>query len=352
MVVLTLVISIAYAAANTVDNKNTNAASTGTHLIYISGPWSDCKHYNHSTGNMVTDSSATPGYGSTLGHCDVWGHGGGQGNGYIVHWINWNCPVSNLNGNITIDYGYSAWATLDCLAGGTTSAKLNITFFIDNSEYDIVLFEEEISINGHVEFAENNFKKSWTKSLTLAQKTYKIGVRASFELSMDMLVGAHSFCSAGIFGNWDSSDILVTVTWPNQAPNKPVITSGEKRGKLGHQYEYTATGTDPDGDRLWYQFVWGDGSSDNLVGPISNGVFKGYHTFLKEGTYSIKIRTEDEFGGVSWSDPYVVTIVKNKAINHPFLLRIFERFSLLQQSLQDLSSTTMISGRLSEFYLR
>jgi len=312
--IMTLVISSVYVAARTADNKILNITEMGDHITCIYGPWEGHENYNHSTGNMVTNSYSSPNIGDAQGICDVWLTGGGEGDGYYMHWVNYDCPVANLNGAISISYKYSASAELDCLLGGTAYGKIWLTFFVDDYTNEVVLYEKEVGINGHDEYDVWGVVETWSKSLTLNKKTYKIGVKASFELSMDMLVGTHSYCSAVIFGTWNPGDLIVTITWPNQAPDKPEIISGEKNGLTGHQYEYTAVGTDPEEDNLCYMWDWGDGSSTqwSVYYVESGGEISEYHVFLEDGTYNIKLKTKDVYGAESeWSDPYSVTMPLN-----------------------------------------
>ncbi len=317
-----LITIIAYATVSATDFKNPNTTNVGDHITSIYGPWEDHENYNYSTNNMVTDSDSSPSSGVAQGLCDVWATGGGEGDGYYMHWIDYECPITNLNGELEISYKYSASAELDCLLGGTAYAKIWLTFFVDDYTNEVVLYEKEVGINGHDEYDVCNVVETWSKSLTLTKKTYHIGVKASFEASMDMLVGTHSYCSAIIFGTWSPSDLIVTITWPDQAPNKPQIISGEQNGSTGHQYEYTAVGTDIEEDDLYYMWDWGDGSSTQWsVYCVDSGEeMSDYHIFLEDGPYNIKVKTKDIYGAESeWSDPYSVTmpldLKKNKIIN-------------------------------------
>ncbi len=320
--IMMLMISSAYVVASTTDVKNPNTTNVGDHITSIYGPWEGHENYNHSTNNMVAGSDSSPSTGVAQGLCDVWVTGGGEGDGYYMHWIDYDCPVANLNGEIEISYKYSASAELDCLLGGTAYAKIWLTFFVDDYTGEVVLYEKEVGINGHDEYDVWGVVETWSKSLTLTKKTFRIGVKASFELSMDMLIGTHSYCSAVIFGTWSSSDLIVTITWPDQAPDKPQIISGEQNGSTGYQYEYTAVGTDPEEDDLYYMFDWDDGSSTQWsVYCVDSGEeMSDYHVFLEDGTYNIKVKTKDVYGSESeWSDPYSVTmplnLQKNKIIN-------------------------------------
>lgn len=311
VLIMILMTSSICTTATTMPGNNQDTAIMGNHITHIYGPWGGHENYNYSTGNVVTNSDSTTGTGYAQGICDVWITGGGEGDGHYMHWIEYECPVTNLDGTINISYKYSASAELDCLLGGTAYAKIWLTFSVDNEVNEVVLYEKEVATNGHDEYDAWNVVETWSKSLTLTKKTYKIGVKASFELSMNMLVGTHSYCSAVIFGTWNPNDLIIAITWPNQSPEKPQIISGERNGSTGHQYQYTAIGTDIEEDNLYYMFDWGDGSPTqwSIYYAKSGEEMSDYHIFSKEGTYNIKVKTKDTYGAESkWSDPYSVTM--------------------------------------------
>lgn len=110
----------------------------------------------------------------------------------------------------------------------------------------------------------------------------------------------------------------------NQPPYKPVI-NGPTDGKIGTEYTYTISTTDPDGDQVYYLFDWGDGTDSGWQGPyISGETVSLNHTWNKKGAYIVVGRAMDLEGHYSnWSDPIAVSMPKNKAIN---LSPIFLRF--------------------------
>jgi len=88
---------------------------------------------------------------------------------------------------------------------------------------------------------------------------------------------------------------------------------------------------------VYYKWDWGDETSD-WIGAFSSGdTDNEFHLWDEEGSYEIKVKAKDVTGTESpWSDPLVVSMPKNKAIN-PFILfleRLMERFPILEQILQ------------------
>ena len=126
-------------SATTVEKRNSSIVSMGeTHETFLIRPWDQCDDYNEGSGDIETDSNSCLVSGSCSGSCDLWGNGGGEGSGYIVHWFNFDCPVSGVTGNIDINYKYTAFSELDCSWAGTTSCKLMLTFFINDDEHDVI----------------------------------------------------------------------------------------------------------------------------------------------------------------------------------------------------------------------
>ena len=105
------------------------------------------------------------------------------------------------------------------------------------------------------------------------------------------------------FGNIDIDYAVVIIGVENHPPNKPSI-SGPNTGKLGTEYDYTISTTDPDGDQVFFFIDWGDGSSEDWDGPHDsdeNVIYK--HTWTKTKTYKVRVRAKDTYDAESdWSE--------------------------------------------------
>lgn len=127
-----------------------------------------------------------------------------------------------------------------------------------------------------------------------------------------------------------SLEKTITITKPNSAPNKPSCPSGPNRGKQGQLYTYSSTATDPDGDKIYFFFEWGDGTNSGWQGPYNSGyTLSLQHTWPDtsndEDTYSIRVKAKDEHGVVGpWSDPKGISMPINVLFNRPILNRISE----------------------------
>ena len=115
-------------------------------------------------------------------------------------------------------------------------------------------------------------------------------------------------------------------------PPIPPIITGPPKGKVGVATEYNFTTTDPDGDEVYYFIDWGD-QTNSSIGPYPSGEFVTQsHTWIKKGTYMIKVKAKDSNGAESnWSDPLTITMPKNSALIPYFALiqmlkQFFERF--------------------------
>ena len=130
-----------------------------------------------------------------------------------------------------------------------------------------------------------------------------------------------------IFGQtwWYSPIIHVSVI--NEPPETPYKPSGPSRGKAGTSYEYTTKTFDPDGDKVYFKWDWGDEESD-WEGPFfSSETAKSNHTWKKPGTYQIKVKAKDVHGDESdWSSSLTVTMPRSKMTRHSFLQFLIEKF--------------------------
>ncbi len=114
------------------------------------------------------------------------------------------------------------------------------------------------------------------------------------------------------------------------APEKPYPPKGTTDGKINTEYTYTAVANDPQNDKVWLIFDWGDGTNSGWLGPFESGkACEATHSWEEKGDYEIKVRAKDIFGKLSeWSDQLEVTMPKNKPFHFNFYLLswLFERF--------------------------
>jgi hypothetical protein len=166
--------------------------------------------------------------------------------------------------------------------------------------------------------------------------------------SEDIYEGGKSYISFNQGKSWEenpSAADCVFITFgrsqENTQPNKPSRPTGETGGKTGISYSYSSMSTDPEGDQLYYNFSWGDGTYSDWIGPYnSNDTVTASHAWDTRGTFSIKVKAKDSKGAISeWSEPLVTSIAKNKIPNikslilqffecHPYLFPILKQIFL------------------------
>ena len=116
-------------------------------------------------------------------------------------------------------------------------------------------------------------------------------------------------------------DETKTVVLTNQPPNTPVI-NGPNSGKPDESYSYNFVAEDPNGDDVYYEIDWGEGSVEPWDGPHeSNIVISRDHIWDQKGEFTIMARAKDEYGLIGEWGTFDVTMPKNKPFifNFPVL---------------------------------
>ena len=123
-------------------------------------------------------------------------------------------------------------------------------------------------------------------------------------------------------------DVTKSVVLTNQQPDTPVI-NGPNSGKSGKSYSYNFVAEDPNGDDVYYEIDWGEGSVEPWDGPHnSNVVISRDHSWDEKGSFTIMARAKDEYGLIGEWGTFDITMPKNKVFifNFPLLNWLFERF--------------------------
>jgi hypothetical protein len=101
-------------------------------------------------------------------------------------------------------------------------------------------------------------------------------------------------------------------------PAKPTLT-GQTSGVINELYSYSAVTTEPDGEKVYYYFDWGDGTNSGWIGPFNSGQqASAQKSWGAAASYTVRAKAKD-INQVSsqWSDPLVVTILTDRAPNTP-----------------------------------
>ena len=126
-------------------------------------------------------------------------------------------------------------------------------------------------------------------------------------------------------------DVTKSVVLTNQQPDTPVI-NGPNSGKSGKSYSYNFVAEDPNGDDVYYEIDWGEGSVEPWDGPHnSNVVISRDHSWDEKGSFTIMARAKDAYGLIGEWGTFDVTMPKNRIFNIWWFTWLLDRFPLLNQ---------------------
>jgi hypothetical protein len=89
------------------------------------------------------------------------------------------------------------------------------------------------------------------------------------------------------------------VTVFNRAPAVPVLLAPDST-RVGTPTLCGAVGQDPEGDRVVYDFAWGDGTQTTTARYASGDTCRQYHAWADTGSFAVRVRSRDDYG--NWSD--------------------------------------------------
>jgi hypothetical protein len=117
----------------------------------------------------------------------------------------------------------------------------------------------------------------------------------------------------------------------NEPPIAPLI-SGPTTGKAGVSIIISATSIDPDNDKVYYWFDWGDNSNTGWVGPYDSGVIaEESHIWDNEGDFHIKVKAKDVLDTESPWSGFDISIPRTRTSHYSILLDYLGRFPLLEK---------------------
>ena len=184
--------------------------------------------------------------------------------------------------------------------------------------------------------SNKNIEPSKNKKFIDKEEITEIG-KANQDSKEDNLYRVHKACMRWCYYqlNLFGDPTLSFYNAVNSPPNKPDRASGLSSGRPGVEYEYTTRTTDVDGDKVYYKWSWGDGTFSEWLGPFNSGeIVSAIHSWPETGRYKIKVKARDVYRDESdWSDPFIVTMPRTKALYNTFFIRFLERFPLLERLL-------------------
>ncbi|KYK29894.1 hypothetical protein AYK20_09540 [Thermoplasmatales archaeon SG8-52-1] len=115
------------------------------------------------------------------------------------------------------------------------------------------------------------------------------------------------------------------------APTAPKI-DGPRSGRSWVRYTYKFRATSPDDKEIYYYISWGDGTYRDWIGPYSSGdIIILTHTWIKRDTFSILARAKDSDGVIGPWGVLAITMPKGKTISSSPLIKLLEKFPLLNR---------------------
>jgi len=160
-------------------------------------------------------------------------------------------------------------------------------------------WEGDGTVNEWTELVSSGTQSTWSHTWTTAG-THTVKVKARDEH------GSESGWSSGL-------SVVASEVQTNSPPTAPSTPSGPATANVGTSCVFTSTATDPDGDRIKYGWDWeGDGTVNEWTELVSSGTQSTRsHTWTTAGTYSVKIKVQDEHGSESGWSPALQVIVSS-----------------------------------------
>jgi len=116
------------------------------------------------------------------------------------------------------------------------------------------------------------------------------------------------YYETNLFG--DPALQIKPVSDPPETPDRP---SGPIEGLIGVDYTFTSNTTDPEEDKIYYKFDWGDNTYSGWLGPYDSGATVATsHAWSDSGNYEIKVKAKDNNNSdeTAWSDPSSIHILQ------------------------------------------
>ena len=102
---------------------------------------------------------------------------------------------------------------------------------------------------------------------------------------------------------------------PPEIPDQP---SGPTEGIIYKDYVFETKTTEPDGDKIFYKFNWGDNTTSVWLGPYNSGeTIDASHQWSSAGNYNICVKARDDNNSIDtdWSEPLGINIYDAPAID-------------------------------------
>lgn len=225
------------------------------------------------------------------------------------------------NGEQYIPYGHIGYVDVPAGDLRTSASQLIhfLTMYINNGSYNHQTILQnttvQMMLTPQLSF-QPNIGLIWWKSIIDGRTVWghtggDFGTRAMMHFDPATHIGV-IILSNGEADLTELSDALFDYaeTLENTPPAPPQPPSGRLQGTTQSTYWYHTNTTDPEGDTIYYQWDWGDGTLSEWLGPYhSHEICNASHTWNQTQCYAIRVKATDEYGAESpWSDPVTIFI--------------------------------------------
>ena len=134
---------------------------------------------------------------------------------------------------------------------------------------------------------------------------------------------------------YDIDYCFKTYGYYNNPPNKPTI-NGNINGILDKEYHYTFISTDAEEDEISYYVDWGDNTYTGWTRTLPSGeYYNSSHTWSEKGSYTIKAKAKDTYGGESDWATLTISMPKIKINNQLIqkIINLLEHFPFFEKIL-------------------
>jgi len=189
--------------------------------------------------------------------------------------------------------------------------------FFEFSEYGLFLEKSNNNIIYHNAFIYNNInafddgKNKWYNN-SISEGNYWIDYIIKYpSIKNDGKIWNQPY----FIPNNDNQDkyplVRTTKNFPPHKPEKPI---GNIVGKVGKPLIFKVSAIDPEGEKVLFQFDWGDSDPSGWIGDYeTDEIAEIQHTWNERGVYEVKVRSKDEEGNIGlWSNPIELTLTKEK----------------------------------------
>ena len=127
----------------------------------------------------------------------------------------------------------------------------------------------------------------------------------------------------GVESEWSEIHVLSIV---ENAPPLPPTINGPSVGQSHILLNFEFSTIDPEGHKVYYYINWNDGHYQPYDGPYESGEKVTFsHSFSEPGTYTVISKAKDQYDASGQQSSFKVLITRNRAVVHPFLLKLLER---------------------------